>query len=459
MDIFLSKKVCTNIVEDLKKLFSTDSKLYIKESLEFINEILVYQIRNPRLSYYTGLKALCFVPFSRDIYRSIYPRLFDSRYGDKGLDILIQNKIIEYKKHDRHSGLCREYRICPEKLEGWLKVSSPNFMKLKAAFKKKATVYTADSISAFYDKGKHTISGKSSLYSAAYSKLSPVYVDSRVLFDTNLTDLEKLYAGRLFAHMKKYGYNKINHIWYYVPKYKVAKIGSRSFEKQGGFQFMPSSLKWKLFYGINYDIIACQYNILLFLFNKYSLPTKYLCRLNTDNMNKYFIKNDLNLNKDVLKTLLYATIFCLGKIPITNHSNVFKELYKTINDYDLTLKVLTQWNSYINILTPHFDKLVEILWSNGTNTIQGRSVYNSMGGVFHIKGANKQTVLSKKQKRQLLAHVIQGIESEAVIINVLNNPSNRVSSLEHDGFVAMNYIEWQHPFLKIDIKHIKPLDI
>ena len=177
-----------------------------------------------------------------------------------------------------------------------------------------------------------------------------------------------------------------------------------------------------------------------------------------DNMSKYFSK-DYELDKDTLKTLLYATLFCLGVIPTSSHSNVFREVNKSIGDYTLTKEVLLEWNDRVQLLVPHFDNLVDILWAEGVDTIKGRSVYNAMESPFFVKGATSTTMLNKKQRRQLLAHIVQGIESEAVIINVLNNPSQRISSLEHDGFVAMNYIDWVHPYLKVDIKHVKPLDI
>lgn len=49
----------------------------------------------------------------------------------------------------------------------------------------------------------------------------------------------------------------------YFPEYKLAERGTRSFEKNGGFQALKSAIKWSVFEGYNYDIKSSQLTTLL----------------------------------------------------------------------------------------------------------------------------------------------------------------------------------------------------
>jgi hypothetical protein len=58
-------------------------------------------------------------------------------------------------------------------------------------------------------------------------------------------------------------------------------------------------------------------------------------------------------------------------------------------------------------------------------------------------------------RRKLLAHMLQGLESRVVYEFVRTHPG-LICALEHDGFVSYRLIDtgdWQHPFLKIVLKH------
>ncbi|MBU6520209.1 hypothetical protein KOL70_19830 [Pantoea sp. B270] len=55
-------------------------------------------------------------------------------------------------------------------------------------------------------------------------------------------------------------------------------------------------------------------------------------------------------------------------------------------------------------------------------------------------------------RRSLLSHMIQGIESKAVYETILANPGI-CSSIEHDGLVTNCEICWNHPYLKLKMKH------
>ncbi|WP_431223689.1 hypothetical protein ACQ86O_00405 [Serratia sp. L9] len=58
-------------------------------------------------------------------------------------------------------------------------------------------------------------------------------------------------------------------------------------------------------------------------------------------------------------------------------------------------------------------------------------------------------------RRKLLAHMLQGLESRAVY-DFVTAHLGLVCALEHDGFVSYCLIDegdWQHPFLKIVLKH------
>ncbi|WP_186374379.1 hypothetical protein [Yersinia similis] len=53
-------------------------------------------------------------------------------------------------------------------------------------------------------------------------------------------------------------------------------------------------------------------------------------------------------------------------------------------------------------------------------------------------------------RRKLLAHMLQGLESQAVYDFVREHPG--ICALEHDGFVSYDKInerDWQHPYLVI----------
>ncbi|QAX81206.1 hypothetical protein D5F51_15235 [Yersinia hibernica] len=55
-------------------------------------------------------------------------------------------------------------------------------------------------------------------------------------------------------------------------------------------------------------------------------------------------------------------------------------------------------------------------------------------------------------RRSILSHMIQGIESKAVYECILQNPGV-CGSIEHDGVVSSEEIIWNHPYLELVQKH------
>lgn len=83
---------------------------------------------------------------------------------------------------------------------------------------------------------------------------------------------------------------------------------------------------------------------------------------------------------------------------------------------------------------------------------------NCPGRGWAIRYAVRQNFMVNPDKittsvcRILLSHMVQSIESKAVYETILANPGV-CSSIEHDGLVTNREICWNHPYLKLEMKH------
>ncbi|MFJ5349884.1 hypothetical protein [Pectobacterium parvum] len=213
-------------------------------------------------------------------------------------------------------------------------------------------------------------------------------------------------------------------------------------------------MKWAcLEQGFNYDIKGCQLKILKQELKHYGINTKILSVLETD-----FIKRKLGIDDELVKIVRYSTIFNAGSVSCSPHSSLYKKLNKFYHDKDVVL-FLKRWKKATKALKRGLEELAECYFSKGTKNRHGLCVRNAVGQTFNCtykkssEGQNKKW-RSDVMRRKLLAHMIQGLESQAVYDYVRSHEG--VCALEHDGFVSLHKLaddDWKHPYLEVVLKH------
>ncbi|WP_246020024.1 hypothetical protein [Limnobaculum zhutongyuii] len=97
--------------------------------------------------------------------------------------------------------------------------------------------------------------------------------------------------------------------------------------------------------------------------------------------------------------------------------------------------------------------------TTGTRNRYGLCVKNAVGQNFNCtykKSGNGEKRQPQQMRRKLLAHMLQGLESQAVYDFVAKQKG--ICALEHDGFVCRWKIDvdkdWRHPYLVIVLKNV-----
>lgn len=421
------------------------------------------------------------VPFPYELGVKVCPEVFKASRDlgyERALEKLIEAKIIKMIEKYRAKKLCREFalskfflkRLFPEDRKSYLK-RDDRYTYLTNVFGKRNTEGTLEQ--SFNQRQgvlgipKHETTKRDipsdelrSTVKTVYSQLEPLHIniDKLIKFRQKNPTIKNIgYYTRFISHLYEVGVEVISSqplVVAYRQAYKVANIGSRSFEVGTGFQYLPSKMKWAcLEQGFNYDIKGCQLEILKQELKHYGINTKILSVLETD-----FIKRKLGIDDELVKTVRYSTIFNAGSVSCSPHSSLYKKLNKFYHDKDVVL-FLKRWKKATKALKRGLDELAECYLHNGTKNRHGLCVRNAVGQTFNCTYKKSSNGQGKKwrsdvMRRKLLAHMIQGLESQAVYDYVRSHKG--VCALEHDGFVSLHKLaddDWKHPYLEIVLKH------
>lgn len=421
----------------------------------------------------------------------------NSRTGGLGftrcLDLLCETGILRKKAHNTQASKCTQFRLTSSFLSGlrssmfthvdnradYLKLSRlyditrPGMKSYGAATKMEGLIQIG--ILRGMRKPKHDLTKLNEQcrqkkevhhrYKQVFSTLKPIQFDLNKVLDY-IVYLERKAAPLLYSSriLKKREQRKLNayarrkfqveynltmilergievikgsltdrkFIVQYMPCYCPTPIGGRMFELHGGMQNMPSALKAKCLIGQNWDIESSQLSIL-----------KELCTENKlyFDSEKYedvqHIADHLEIKKKAGKVVLYGTIFNAGDIRISPFSSIYSYLKYHLGRSAKAKRTMTKWQDYSTDLTAAILQLAYIFANSpSAKSRYGYTYTNAVGLKFLVRPEDftAKGNMSKRCLRQLLAHMIQGIETEYVLKTV--EAGAKVCSLEHDGFVG-----------------------
>lgn len=241
----------------------------------------------------------------------------------------------------------------------------------------------------------------------------------------------------------------------YYPTYKMAEIGGRLFEIGGGIQFLKSEVRSLCRDGIDYDFANSQLNIVRSLCNQYNIDCpnvdlNVLAKECTALYKRTKTRAELVITKQMLKPILYGLLFSAGKYSSSALSSLFSDLSYV---YGLTekgyAKMVALIKEQLRPLANAIKQLVASILNDSKYWVkQGTSTYyckNDLGLTFktHLNRYNRLGTLSnsmqQKDKRRILAHIIQGIEMHN-LLDVCVKSDIKPSSIEHDGVLVDGYV-------------------
>ncbi|WP_374448477.1 hypothetical protein [Providencia sp.] len=378
------------------------------------------------------------VPFPYQLGEKVCPEVFKASKDlgfKRALEQLIDAKLIKVVPYSRYQHRCREYalskaflaQLFPKDRAGYLK-RDDRYTYLTNLYGKRKTEGTLEQLLSQPVKGavspKHATTkrnipseGLRNAVHAVYRQLEPLHINLDKLMtycQQHPTIKNRGYYTRFISHLCEVGVEVKSTtplVVTYRQAYKVASIGSRSFEIGTGFQYLPSQMKWAcLERGFNYDIKGCQLEILRQELVRYKMSTKALSVLETD-----YIKRKLHLDDELVKTVRFSTIFNAGSVSCSPHSSLYKKLSKFYQDEQVKF-LLKRWKKATRVLKRSLEKLVKCYLNSGTTNRHGVCIRNSVGqpfnttrrklpsGEWKIWGSG-----SNAMKRKLLAHMIQGL--------------------------------------------------
>lgn len=429
-------------------------------------------------------------PIPYELGKRELPMLF-GRHRDKatkGMLWLTQNRehaLVEVKLGSFVSGHCNEYRLKRDVRIGLYKdLRNPDEASSFEEFKKTQRLYDiskplADQRPITWDRvikkalergltePRHDTSHLRNFrkarvrYKAAYAKLQPhvLNLDNMLYLLWLMQQSEPLVNGDLAESYK------INHLAQmtrgmetifargivmvesennqrliaYKPEYRVALIGGRGFEIGGGFQTLPGWVKNLVSMGINYDIRNSQMSILQNQFDQRRISCDFLHNRDLSSLCVFF-----DIPRSIMKSLFYGLVFNAGRRVAYTHNASYHALLKGTNmRQEHAQMIIEHWNSATDELSNALKELNEQLWNERTNT-KCLTWGNPTGIPFQ---ARRKTFSTRKQ---LLAHTIQGIETD-FILKALENDANRVCALEHDGCIG-RVEEKPESFLQMPMK-------
>jgi len=209
----------------------------------------------------------------------------------------------------------------------------------------------------------------------------------------------------------------------YYPKYKVAATSGRLFEVGCGVQNLPQKLKQKSLIGYNLDLVSSQLNIVKIY------ATEYLKYSDIGFESVDDIVYHLEINREYAKKVLYGTLFNAGTVSTSPKNTVFKELSSFYGE-EKSKEVLTKWKTvgrkFILIIKKLCEKFKTLEDFVITKKNRKKYLKNRVGILLD---------LSKIDEKQILSHIIQGLET-SYLLEVININQGHIAALEHDGFVT-----------------------
>ncbi|OMQ27331.1 hypothetical protein [Serratia oryzae] len=426
---------------------------------------LLYADQTPESDPYT-----VYAPFSSKLGKKKLPFVFEqSKYlvCKRALELLKKEGIIKIKQHHVGKKKCREFALSKEHIKRWFgdfnhreyMRNEQRYIYLSTAVKvsDKKTLSFDDMIGRALDKmnkPKHKtrhVSRETVKYmKEVYSNMGGLRINLDKWRDFEPKDeIEAAHKAHFISHLLSRGCRMVSSvplIVEYYPEYKLSSKGTRSFELHRGFQGMKSSLKWKIFEGYNYDIESSQFNILKGEFKKYGIKCSRLNELSKEKIMERF-----DISSQSAKTLLYSCLFSLCKVKLSPKSKSFAILCDEYG-YDMAAKKLRAWGKYIAPIKRKLEKLITIYISQGVNCPgRGLAIRNAVSQTYLLRGEKNEPVKASEWGK-ILAHMLQGLESRAIYDTILANPGV-CGSIEHDGLVSSEPIEWNHPYLKLVLKH------
>ncbi|AXG67574.1 hypothetical protein JA33_200 [Dickeya phage vB_DsoM_JA33] len=245
----------------------------------------------------------------------------------------------------------------------------------------------------------------------------------------------------------------------YLPTYRVSPIGGRFYECGGGFQNMPRSIKERCHIkGYNHDMRSSQLNILKLEFERNNIR----CASIKDHQSVADFGAPFGLSKDDTKVCFYATVFSIGQALNAKscwHSEPLrviakskrteciqraaKQLGKKYRDLSMlepviklarklmvkeTNRVREVWNKENESLTVALESLCDAYISKARKAKENSVLTNAVG----VRFSWRTDSLDYKIRKQILSHMITGIETKFLFDMILSN-GVKVFSFEHDG--------------------------
>ncbi|WP_431223690.1 hypothetical protein ACQ86O_00410 [Serratia sp. L9] len=146
--------------------------------------------------------------------------------------------------------------------------------------------------------------------------------------------------------------------------------------------------------------------------------------------------------------MIYSLIYSLGEVRKHRDSEVFNILYNAYG-YDVAVEKADSWREFIKPIRKKLKQLVEVYIGLGVNCPgRGLAIRNAVRQTYLVNPKK----ITQEDRRRILSHMLQGIESQATYETILLNPGVCGSS-EHDGLVSSVLLKWVHPYLRLKLKH------
>lgn len=406
-------------------------------------------------------------PLPSELGKEELPFIFEQTRNlccDRALELLRDAGMINIKIYSFEKNECREFALSKECLHRWFgRMKSETYKKRKDRYiylstgkrQRDSKILTEDQLIqkalSHVDKPRHvtwhTSRETHNYMRRVYNCMGGLRINlDKLQAYTPENEREVLQKAHFLQHLAERGCRMVSSVPLvveYFPEYKLAESGTRSFERNGGFQALKKAIKWRIFEGYNYDIKSSQLTILRYELERYGIKCKRLKLITKKKVMRRF-----NVDEEAAKCLIYTLIYSLGEFRKHKDSRAFYSLCD-LYGYEVAVVKADEWIEFVRPIKKALNLLVDCYIAEGVNC-PGRG--------WAIRNAVWQTCLINPRKiemddrRSILSHMIQGIESKAVYEAILANPSV-CGSIEHDGMVSNSKICWDHPYLKLIKKH------
>ncbi|WP_114193302.1 hypothetical protein [Edaphovirga cremea] len=146
---------------------------------------------------------------------------------------------------------------------------------------------------------------------------------------------------------------------------------------------------------------------------KYGLKCVRLKKITKEKVMRRF-----DIDEGSAKTLIYSLIYSLGDVRKRRNSEAFSILYDAYR-YGVAVEKADSWREFIRPTQKKLKQLVEIYIGQGINCPGRGLAIRNAGRQTYLINPNK---ITQEDRRRILSHVLQGIESHATYQTILLNP-------------------------------------